>query len=335
MSNIEPVLANPTDTDTDLAQLPFSDLYLEPDGQAWYKTYRDDPVRHALPAHTRPAIVALRESVLQQPKSEFRLVRDGVGMRGARFEIDGGTLFVLRRTLEAPLDFLELGYGSRVEAAMLSPASDGGRVYLFSGETGSGKTVGLSAWTVERMRRFGGAAFTLENPIEIPMNGVYLGPTAEGTVYQQEIDDDAQFGLEVRRRQRAAPNLIMLGELRTAEAVVQALLAAASGIVIGATFHAADQISGLQRLASMVRDAGYDPGLFANSLAAVLHQKLTRVVRDGQPSWRLTVSPLIVNGSKEETSIRSQLHGADFRQLKPIIDRHRSVMSSSDPGMRF
>ncbi|MBJ9677883.1 ATPase, T2SS/T4P/T4SS family [Burkholderia gladioli] len=322
-------------SDQPLGAVSFSDLYLEPDGRAWFKTYGSDPLRHTIPATAQASVAALRAHVLQSNKRNFRVEWEGMSLRSARFNTSGGDLFVLRRSPQRALDFSSLGYGARIEAALLGPRQEGGRLYLFTGETGSGKTVGLTAWTVERMRRFGGAGFTIENPIEIPLAGEYRGDHACGTLYQTEVDDDAEFGPEIRERLRAAPNLLMLGEVRTADAVAQAMLAATSGIDVGVTFHAADQINGLQRLASMVRDAGCDAGMFANSLAAVLHQKLARTERDGSTHWQLSVSPLIVNGSREERAIRSHLHGSDFRQLQPIIARHEGAATSTARNVGF
>lgn len=127
----------------------------------------------------------------------------------------------------------------------------------------------------------------------------------------------------------------MVGELRTADAVVQALLAAASGVLVIATYHAADQITGLQRLASMVRDAGADAGLFAQGIGAVIHQSLLLTERDGAMQRKLHVTPLIVAGSRNEKGIRSQLHGTDFRQLSTEIDRHTRLLNNASLDVEF
>lgn len=318
-----------------LAALPFSDLYLESNGRAWFKTYANDPKRHPVVDVGLEAVQQLRVHLGTIAKRDFRVKWDGMSMRGARFESADGDMYVLRRSLPKALDFRSLGYGKRVEDAFLASNGSGGQLYIITGGTSSGKTVGMTAWVVERMRRFGGAGFTIENPIEVEIEGEYVGESATGTLYQKEIDDDADFGPEIRRRLRAAPNLLMIGELRTSEAVAQAMLAATSGVVVGATYHAADQITGLQRLAGMVRDAGFDPGLFANSLAGVVHQRMTMTTRNGELHRQLHVSPLIIAGSRNEAMIRSQLHGTDFRQLASEVDRQKRVMASTMSDVEF
>jgi len=321
--------------DGSLATLSFSDLYLEAGDTAWFKTYANDPIRHEVGFEERAAIATLKQHLeTTVTKNDFRLKWDGLSMRGARFETIAGPLYVLRRHAPAALSFDTLGYGERIERALLSPALRG-RVILLSGGTSSGKTVGATSLTVEWMKQYGGVGYTIENPIEVEIEGVYRGENATGTLYQKEVDEDAEFGSEIRRRQRGAPNLIMVGELRTADAVVQALLAAASGVLVIATYHAADQITGLQRLASMVRDAGADSGLFAHGIGAVIHQELQLTEYDGETHRQLRVTPLIVAGSRNEKGIRSQLHGTDFRQLASDIDRQKRVMSSASSDVEF
>lgn len=321
--------------DGSLAALSFSDLYLEAGDSAWFKTYANDPVRHEIGFEQRDAIAVLKQHIeTTVTKNDFRLKWDGLSMRGARFETIAGPLYVLRRHAPAALAFDTLGYGDRIERALLSPSMRG-RVVLISGGTSSGKTVGATSLTVEWMKRYGGVGYTIENPIEVEIEGVYRGEDATGTLYQKEVDEDTEFGPEIRRRQRGAPNLIMVGDLRTADAVVQALLAAASGVLVIATYHAADQITGLQRLASMVRDAGADAGLFAQGIGAVIHQSLLLTERDGAMQRKLHVTPLIVAGSRNEKGIRSQLHGTDFRQLSTEIDRHTRLLNNASLDVEF
>ncbi|HHY6930461.1 TPA: ATPase, T2SS/T4P/T4SS family [Burkholderia ambifaria] len=321
--------------DGTLAALSFSDLYLEAGDSAWFKTYANDPVRHEIGYEQRDAIADLKRHLeTTVNKNDFRLHWDGMSMRGARFETVAGPLYVLRRHAPAALPFNTLGYGKRVEDALLAPAMCG-RVILISGGTSSGKTVGATSLTVEWMKRYGGVGYTIENPIEMDIEGVYRGDLATGTLYQKEVDDDTEFGPEIRRRQRGAPNVIMVGELRTADAVVQAFLAAASGVLVIATYHAADQVTGLQRLANMVRDAGADSGLFAHAIGAVIHQQLQLTERDGETHRELHVTPLIVAGSRNEKGIRSQLQGTDYRQLPTEADRQKRVMNSASSDVEF
>ncbi|HGO6128853.1 TPA: ATPase, T2SS/T4P/T4SS family [Burkholderia cepacia] len=320
-----------------LARLPFSDLYLEPSGSAWFKTFSGDPVRHEVTGAALADALDLRAHLEESVKKlDFRAQYEGVSMRGARLDTAQGALYVCRRHQEGALEFDSLGYGDRLEAALLSSELCRGGLVLLTGGTSSGKTVGATALLVAFLKLYGGCAYTIENPIEVDIEGEYEGEgDITGTCYQTEVDDDAQFAFEIRRRLRGAPNALMIGELRTAEAVAQAFLAATSGVLVIATYHTDDQLTGLQRLSSMLRDAGYDAGLFASGLAAVVHQRLSARWQGDVLIRELDVSPLVIKGAQDEKGLRSQLHGTDFRQMISEIERQKRVLRNPDPNLAF
>ncbi|WP_175700977.1 ATPase, T2SS/T4P/T4SS family [Burkholderia ambifaria] len=321
-----------------LARLPFSDLFLEPSGRAWFKTFSGDPVRREVTGTALAAALDLRAYVeASVEKLDFRVKYAGVPLRGALIDTAQGGLYVFRRHQEGALEFESLGYGRRLETALLSSELRSGGLVLLTGGTSSGKTVGATALLVAFMKRYGGCAYTIENPIEVDIEGEYEGEGGvTGTIYQTGVDSDEQFAAEIRRRLRGAPNAIMIGELRTAEAVAQAFLAATSGVLVIATYHTDDQLTGLQRLSSMLRDAGYDTGLFASGLAAVVHQRLKVRWEDDVLIRELEdVSPLVIKGAEDERGLRSQLHGTDFRQMISEIDRQRRVAHNLDLNLAF
>lgn len=117
-----------------LADLEFSDLYLEATGRAWYKTWALDPLRHEITGSALEGVTRLRQHIeASVSKREFRIKWDGVGMRGALFETQAGEMYVLRRNLPHALPFHTLGYGQRVESALLAPAIRTGGLVLFTG----------------------------------------------------------------------------------------------------------------------------------------------------------------------------------------------------------
>ncbi|AJW93649.1 type II/IV secretion system family protein (plasmid) [Burkholderia gladioli] len=319
------------------ASLPFSDLYLEPGERAWFKTYSGDSERHELSGAALWAARNLRARAQAFKKEEFRIQYAGVPMRGALVNTTRGPLYVFRRHQVGALEFGSLGYGRRLEAALLARELCSGGLVLLTGGTSSGKTVGATSFCVEFLKRYGGCGYTIENPVEVDIEGEYEGEDGvTGTLYQTEVDSDEQFAPEIRRRLRGAPNVLMIGELRTADAVAQAFLAATSGVLVIATYHTDDQMKGLQRLSSMLRDAGYDAGLFASGLAAVVHQRLKVRWQDDVLIHELEeVSPLVIKGAEDERGIRSQLHGTDFRQMISEIERQQRVLHNPDPSLSF
>lgn len=319
--------------DWTLAQLQFSDLYLEPDGRVWFKRFLRDPFRHSLDGVRRERVNALRVRALESSKADFRLECDGVSLRGRVMPTLSGDVVVFRRLLAGASvpAFGDLYKPKLVNAMMAKSLADGGLV-LFTGPTASAKTVGLVSYMIARLRAFGGMGTTIENPVEIVFGGEHAGEGGvTGTVYQQEVDDDREFREEIRARSRVAPNFMMLGELRTGEAVAEACLASTGGCVVGATYHAQDQLTGLQRMLAMVREARYDPGLLVNSLAVVVQQTMKLSDQpDGTVVRTLDVSPLVLTET-DGGAIRDQLMKADLRSLNGIIDRQERAMNNPSP----
>ncbi|WP_257806939.1 ATPase, T2SS/T4P/T4SS family [Burkholderia glumae] len=312
-----------------LGDLDFSDLYWEPSGEAWFKRYSHDPQRHEVDGALLDEVKRLVDQTKKVGKPDFRLPHAGRSLRGRVLPVLSGDVVVLRRLMlasEVP-DFASLYPAKLVDGLMSADLASGGLV-LFTGPTGSGKTVSAVSMVMARLLRFGGVGTSIENPIEIDFEGRYRsGDSVCGTMYQTEVDDDLAFGPQIQARSRVAPNVLFIGEIRTAAAMAQALIAAMSGVLVIATFHAQAVVSGIERIRAMVKDAGYDAGLFSNGIAAIVHQTMVRTELPGGVVKRtLTLSPLIVRGALDGKGVQGQLMQDDLRPLESIIDRQRRAM---------
>lgn len=312
-----------------LKALPFSDLYLEPDG-AWFKTSPSDRERRTLGERTLEETLELRRR-LQEHRTglDFRAEWDGIGLRVQRIETLEGDVYICRRLLDRPIDYDKLGYPPRLLDAMLSEHFGKGGLVLWTGATGDGKSMSQASWMIERLRKFGGTACTVENPVEIVLQGRHGAGPIVGTCYQTEVHSDAEFGTTIHRLLRAAPNLIMLGEIRTREAAAQAVLAGTSGHLVSSTLHANDVQTALERMKNMVRESGLDVSFLADALCAVIHQSMRMASYGGTERRILTVTPLVIAGVTNETAIRATLRKGDFSQLSSEIDRQRRIVSAT------
>ncbi|RKP47564.1 ATPase, T2SS/T4P/T4SS family [Trinickia fusca] len=312
-----------------LKDLPFSDLYLEPDG-AWFKTSPSDKERRSLVDLSLDESLALRRR-LQEHRTglDFRADWEGIGLRVQRIETLEGDVYICRRLLDRPIEYSRLGYPPRLLDAMLSDAFAKGGLVLWTGATGDGKSMSQASWMLERLKRFGGTACTVENPVEIVLQGRHGSGSVVGTCYQTEVHNDSEFGTTIHRLLRAAPNLIMLGEIRTREAAAQAVLAGTSGHLVSSTLHANDVQTALERMKNMVRESGLDVSFLADALCAVIHQSMRMASYGGSERRVITVTPLVIAGATNETAIRATLRKGDFSQLSSEIDRQRRIVSAT------
>ena len=134
---------------------------------------------------------------------------------------------------------------------------------LSCGPTGAGKSTTLYA-SLRDVDSYQLNVITVEDPIEYKMPNVN----------QIEINSKAgqTFAGSLRNILRQDPDVLMIGEIRDAETATIACQAANTGHMVFSTIHANDSITALYRLLEL----GVEPFMVANSLSAVLGQRLVR-----------------------------------------------------------
>jgi type II secretory ATPase GspE/PulE/Tfp pilus assembly ATPase PilB-like protein len=146
---------------------------------------------------------------------------------------------------------------------------------LCVGPTGSGKTTTLHA-ALGHINTPDRKIWTAEDPVEITQPGlrqVQVNPKIDWT-----------FAKALRSFLRADPDVIMVGEIRDRETAQTAVEASLTGHLVMSTLHTNSAPETVTRLLDM----GMDPFNFADSLLAVLAQRLVRRLcphcRSAQPA---------------------------------------------------
>jgi twitching motility protein PilT len=149
----------------------------------------------------------------------------------------------------------------------------GGLIYV-CGAAGSGKTTTASATVVSRLREFGGVAYTIEDPPEMPLNGWhgegYCSQT--GVAGEQASDWAESFRCALRSQPAATNQMLFVGEIRNADSAHAMLRAASNGFLVIATGFGSDVISAVDALQRLTGDAM--TGALANMVRLVLYQRL-------------------------------------------------------------
>jgi len=106
---------------------------------------------------------------------------------------------------------------------------------LVVGATGSGKSSTLAALINHRNKHSNGHIISIEDPIE------YVHKSQNSIVTQREVGIDTEsFEIGLKNALRQAPNVIVIGEIRTKEALTQAMQFAETGHLCLATIHASN-----------------------------------------------------------------------------------------------
>ncbi|TXT40876.1 MAG: type II secretory pathway protein [Comamonadaceae bacterium] len=230
-----------------------------------------------LPHTYRAALVARLKIMADLDISERRKPQDGkidfskfsqrhrLELRIATIPTANGLEDVVMRLLASskPIAIEKLGLSADNLEQLTQSVSRPYGMVLCVGPTGSGKTTTLHSVlgflnTPERK------IWTAEDPIEITqpdLRQVQVNPKIDWT-----------FAKALRSFLRADPDIIMVGEIRDAETAQIAIEASLTGHLVLSTLHTNSAAETVTRLVDM----GMDPFNFADSLLAVLAQRLAR-----------------------------------------------------------
>lgn len=119
---------------------------------------------------------------------------------------------------------------------------------LIGGPTGSGKSTTMAALINSINQEQQLHIITLEDPVE------YVYPKGSCLINQREIGRDINgFAAGLRAALREDPDVILVGELRDAETMATALMAAETGHLVIATIHVADAVGSINRILDMLK----------------------------------------------------------------------------------
>lgn len=253
-------------------------------------------------------------------KKDFVLHCKNVFWRGRldEFAVDG-TWFRLRRMppLAFTLDNLPSPLNNTIRSMLLSPSlRNGGLIYIV-GSPGSGKTTTASATLVSRLKEFGGAAYTIEEPPEMPLNGWH----GAGYCTQTQVGGDgsasdwAEAFRCVLRSQPVGENLILyVGEVRDSESAKAMLRAASNGFLVIATGFGSDLVSGLD---SLLKLSGEDTiNTLSGVLRIVIHQKIVNGI----------MIPACISSKDGATPVAARIRSGQLQHLQNDIQRQANML---------
>ena len=188
---------------------------------------------------------------------------------------------------------------------------------LIVGSTGSGKSTTLASMIDYRNTTAAGHILTIEDPIE------YLHRHKKSIVNQREVGlDTKSFHRALRSAMRAAPDVILIGEIRDRESMEYAITFAGTGHLCLATLHANNAAEALDRIINMFpRDQHSQIFLdLSQYLRAILSQRLVM----GKDSKRCAAIEVLLNTP----------HVQELIKKGDVIGVKEALVRSAEKGMQ-
>ncbi|MEZ4437913.1 MAG: GspE/PulE family protein [Polyangiaceae bacterium] len=257
-----------------------SDIHIEPKRNHLRVRFRIDGVmseQGTLPAELGASLLTRAKVLGRMDMTVRRLPQDGqfslelsdgrlVHLRASTFPAIHGETLVMRLLLSHQLIALErLGMEEDELFRVQRLVTINSGMVVVCGPTGSGKTSTLYS-LIQEIDTTNLSVVTLEDPIEVEFSDVTQGQTNNRAGFN--------FASGLRAILRQDPDVIMVGEMRDAETSQIALQASLTGHLVLSTLHTSDTVETVARLV----DLGAEPWIVANSLQAVVAQRLVRTL---------------------------------------------------------
>lgn len=292
-----------------------SDIYLTTGAYATLKVMGDlEPVSKI---KLMPGVIATFAKELLSDKEWTTFVRTkemnkGISVKDlGRFRVNvyfqrGEVSMVIRYVRNNILTPEELGLPEVLKEQVMKKEG----LFLFVGSTGSGKSTSMSSLIQYRNQRAAGHILTIEDPIEFTYRH------DKSIIGQREVGfDTLSYENAMREAMREAPDVILVGEIRSSATVEAAMGFADTGHLVISTLHATSTIQALERLTYLLPSDQKSRVLMDLSLnlSAIVAQRL---IKDAEGQYALATE-IMVNSPYVAEVIRK----GNFQDLKDIIEK--------------
>ncbi len=235
-----------------------------------------------------------RDHFLQEWELDFAISEPGLGRFRVNVFMQRGSPAMVLRYITADMPRLEsLGLPEVVSELVLLRRG----LVLMVGATGSGKSTTLAAMINHRNENASDHIVTIEDPIE------FLHTNKRSLVNQREVGLDTRtYSRALRGVVRAAPDVILIGEIRDRESMEAAISLAGTGHLVLSTMHANNAAESLDRIINMFPREQHNQIFLDLSqyLRAIMAQRLVM----GKENRRVAAVEVMINTPHISTLIK-------------------------------
>ncbi len=245
------------------------------------------------------------------PEMNLAISEPGIGrFRVNIFRQRNSCALVIRNIKVAIPDADQLGLPPILKKTIMEKRG----LILFVGGTGSGKSTSLAALIDYRNTHSSGHIITIEDPIE------YVHPHKKCLVSQREVGvDTLSFEDALKNTLRQAPDVILIGEIRTRETMEHALAFAETGHLCLSTLHANNSNQALDRIINFFPEERRDQLLLDLSLnmKAFVSQRLVPTVAGKRvAAFEILLSSQLIR----DLILKGEVHG-----IKEAMEKSENV----------
>ena len=242
----------------------------------------------------------------------FAIEIDGIGRFriSAFWQRDMAGMVVRRIVTDIP-DVDDLGLPPILKDVVMSKRG----LVLFVGGTGTGKSTSMASLIGYRNRNSYGHILTIEDPVE------FVHEHGKSMITQREVGlDTASFDAALQSSLRQAPDVILIGEIRSQEIMEHALSFAETGHLCIATLHANNANQAIDRIMHLVPADQHGKLLFdlALNLRGIIAQQLVPT-KDGHS--RIAAIEVLLNSPYISELIKK----GDIGGIKEVMEKSNEL----------
>ena len=271
------------------------------------------------PQMVRQAVLALmtpeqRETFTRELELDFAISEPGLGRFRVNAFMQRGNPAVVLRYITAEMPRME---SLALPEAVGDLAQQKRGLVLVVGAAGSGKSTTLAAMINLRNETASDHILTIEDPVE------FLHANKRSIVNQREVGIDTKsFATALRGALRAAPDVILVGEIRDRQSMEAAIHLAGTGHLVLATLHANNCAQTLDRIINMFPPEQH--GQIFLDLSQYLRGILAQRLVMGKDGHRVAAVEVMLNTP----------HIADLINKGDVVGVKEAIAASAEQGIR-
>lgn len=302
-----------------MQQMEGSDLYLTtgapPSVKAHGKLHRISEVSFEVGEVKKIAYQIMdaeqRQHFEMKPEMNLALSLKGIGRFRVNIFLQRSEVGIVIRRIHTEIPSLETLHLPPILKEIITEKRG---LVLFVGATGSGKSTSMAALINHRNEHQAGHIITIEDPIE------FVHTHKKSIINQREVGVDTDsYEDALKNTLRQAPDLILIGEIRSRETMEHTIAFSETGHLCVSTLHANSANQALDRIINFFPEERKNQLLLDLSfnLKAIISQRLIPT-KDGKRTIAIEIllgTPLIL----------SLINRGEISQLKEVMEKSKNL----------